>query len=142
MRPYTNDRTVNPTQKGTEMFMILIRTTFPGLYQNILNFYKALSSKNEWLLLFFDDLVIFSNFKVSRVDPANEFPCTAVPAGSLTGVSKQQLLVSCYPENVGTNPIRGDQGLQLWASAAVHKSQTQQTDFICHLSRHGVHYVT
>ena len=42
----------NPTQKDTEMFIVLVRKTCPGLYENILNFYKALSYKSEWPLLF------------------------------------------------------------------------------------------
>ena len=42
----------NHTQKVTEMFIMLIRKTCPGLYENILNFYKALSSKNEWSFFF------------------------------------------------------------------------------------------
>ena len=37
---------VNPTEKGTEKLM-LKRKTSPGLYEDILNSYKALSSKNE-----------------------------------------------------------------------------------------------
>ena len=104
---YTNDRTVNPTQNGTEMFIVPIRKTCPGLYENILNSYKALSSKHEWSLLFFDDLVIFSHFKVSRVDPGAEFPLTALSAGNLTGVSKQQPLLSCYPEKRRNQPHKG-----------------------------------
>ena len=72
------------------MFIVLIRKTCPGLYDNILNSYKAVSSKIEWSLLFFDDLVIFSHFKVSRVDPGAESPRATVSAGNLTtGVSKQ-----------------------------------------------------
>ena len=63
------------------MFIVLIRKTCPRLYKNILNSYKSLSSKNEWSLLFFDDLVIFSHFKVSRVDPGFEFPRAAVVEG-------------------------------------------------------------
>ena len=101
---YTNDRTVNPTQKGTEMFIVLIRKTCPGLNENILNSYKALSSKNEWLLLFSDDLVIFSHFKVSGVDPGAEFLCTTVAAGNLTRVPKQQPLLSCYPAKRRNQP--------------------------------------
>ena len=104
---YTIDIMVNPTQKGTEMLFVVTRKTSPGLYENIFNSYKALRSKNAWSLLFSDDLVIFSHFKVSRADPGAEFPRVAIVGGSLTGVSKQQPLLSCYPENVGTNPIRG-----------------------------------
>ena len=70
------------------MFIVLIRKACSGLDENILNSYKALSSKNEWSLLFFDDLVIFSHFKVSRVDSGAELPRTAVAAGNLTGVAK------------------------------------------------------
>ena len=36
---YMNNITVNPTQKGTEMFIALIRKTCPGLYENLLNSY-------------------------------------------------------------------------------------------------------
>ena len=72
---------------------------------------------SELLLLFSDDLGIFPHFKVRRVDSGIGFPREAVAAVSLTDVSKQQPLLSCYPEkNVGTNPIRGDQGFQLWVS--------------------------
>ena len=35
---YTNDITVNPIQKGTEVFIVVIGKTCPGLYENILNF--------------------------------------------------------------------------------------------------------
>ena len=90
------------------MFTVLIRKTCPGLYR--IFSYEALSSKNEWWLLFSDDLVIFSHFKFSRVNPGAEFVPSAVAAKNLTGVSKQQPLLSCYPKNVETNPIRGDQG--------------------------------
>ena len=38
---------VNPAEKGTEKFIMLKRKTCPGLYEDILNSYKALSSKNE-----------------------------------------------------------------------------------------------
>ena len=65
-----NNITVNRTQKGIEMFIVLIRNTCPGPYENILNSYKSLSSKNEeWSLLFSNDLVIFTHFKVSPADP-------------------------------------------------------------------------
>ena len=84
---YTNDRTVNPAQKGTEVFIVLIRKNFPGLYENILNSYNGLSSKNECPLLFFDDSVIFSHFKVSRVDPSPEFPFR----GSSSGESHRRI---------------------------------------------------
>ena len=56
---------VTPTQKRIEMFMMLKRKTCPGLYEDILNSYKALSSTNEWSLFFSDPLIIFSHFKVS-----------------------------------------------------------------------------
>ena len=59
---YTNDIKVNHTQKETDVF---IRKSFPGLYENIINSYTALSSKNEWSLFFSYDLVILSHFKVS-----------------------------------------------------------------------------
>ena len=49
---------VNPTEKGTEMFMTIKRRTFPGLYKDILNSYEALNSKNE-CSLFFSDQVSF-----------------------------------------------------------------------------------
>ena len=62
---YTNSIKVNSTQNGTEMFLMLIRKTCPKLDENILNSYKALSSKNEWSLFFFKDLVIFSYFNVN-----------------------------------------------------------------------------
>ena len=39
------------------MLMVLIRRTYPRFHANILNSYKALSSKNEWPLFFTDDLV-------------------------------------------------------------------------------------
>ena len=45
---------VIPTEKGTEKFMMLKRKTCQGLYEDILNSYKALSSKNEWSLFFCD----------------------------------------------------------------------------------------
>ena len=96
--------TVNPTQKGTEMFIFLARITCPGLYGNIVNSRTALSSKNEWSLFFFDDLVIFSRLKVSRVDPSPEFPRAAVAALNLTGVSK---IVSCYQEKRRSQPHKG-----------------------------------
>ena len=93
---------VNPTEKGTEKFMMLKRKTCPGLYEDILNSYRALSSKNEWSLIFSDQLIIFSHFKVSCIDPelrlGAEFSHAAVTAGNLTSVSKQQPLLSCYPE--------------------------------------------
>ena len=85
---YTNDITVNLSQKGTKMFIAVIRKTCPGLYENILNSYKALSFKNEWSLLFSDDLVIFSHFNVSRVDPGAEFPRGAVAGGGGGGGRK------------------------------------------------------
>ena len=44
---YTNDIKVNPTQKSTEMFIMLIRKTCPGLYENILNSYKALRTSGR-----------------------------------------------------------------------------------------------
>ena len=79
------------------MFIVAIRKICLVLHENILNSYKALSSKNEWSLLFSDDLVIFSHFKVSRVDPDHdaEFPRAAVAAENLTGVPTQQPLLSC-----------------------------------------------
>ena len=83
-----NDITVNHTQKGIEMFIVLIRNTCLGPYENILNSYKSLSSKNEWSLLFSDDLVILTHFKVSPADPGIKFPRTAVAAGNLIDVSK------------------------------------------------------
>ena len=93
---------VNPTEKGTEKFMMLKRKTCPGLHEDILNSYKAVSSKNEWSLFFSDQLIIFSHFKVSLIDPelrrGAEFSHAAVTAGNLTSVSKQQLLLSYYPE--------------------------------------------
>ena len=104
---YTNDGTVSPTQKDIEMFIVLIRKTCSGLYENILNFYKGLSSMNEWSLLFFDELVIFFHFKVGRVDRGTEFPRAAVAAGNLTGVSKQQALLSCYSEKRRNQPQQG-----------------------------------
>ena len=55
---------VNPTEKGTEKFDAE-KKNLPRLYENILNSYKALSSKNEWSLFFSDQLIIFSHFKVS-----------------------------------------------------------------------------
>ena len=63
------------------MFIVVVRKTCPGLYENILNSCKALSSKNEWSLLFSDDLVIFSHFKVSRVDRGAEFSLAAIARG-------------------------------------------------------------
>ena len=93
---------VNPTEKDTEKFMMLKRKTCPGLYEDILNSYKALSSKNEWSLFFCDQLIIFSHFKVSWIGPelrlGAEFSHEAVTTGNLTSVSKQQSLLSCYPE--------------------------------------------
>ena len=86
---------VNPTEKGTEKFMMLKRKTCPGLDEDILNSYKALSSKNEWSLFFSDQLIIFSHFKVRL---GAEFSHAAVTTGNLTSVSKQQPLLSCYPE--------------------------------------------
>ena len=62
-----NDIKVNPTQKGTKVFMMLITKTCPGLYQNMLNYYKALSSKNQWSLFFFDDLVISPTSKSAEL---------------------------------------------------------------------------
>ena len=53
---YKGDMKVNSTEKGTEKLMMLKRKTCPGLYENILNSYKALSSKNEWSLFFSDQL--------------------------------------------------------------------------------------
>ena len=84
--------------------MVLVRKMCTGLYENIVISYKALSSKNEWTLLFFDELVIFFHFEVSRVDPGAEFPPAAVAAGNVTGVSQQQLLLSCYPEKRRNQP--------------------------------------
>ena len=99
---------VNPTEKGTEKFMMLKRKTCPGLYEDILNSYKALGSKNEWSLFFSDQLIIFSNFKVSWIDPelrlGAEFSHAAVTTGNLTSVSKQQPLLSCYPEKRRSRP--------------------------------------
>ena len=93
---------VNPTEKGTEKFIMLKRKTCPGLYEDILNSYKSLSSKNEWSLFFSDQLIIFSYFKVNCLDPelrlGAEFCHAAVTMGNLTSVSKQQPLLSCYPE--------------------------------------------
>ena len=42
---YKGDMKVNPIEKGTEKFMMLKRETCPGLYEDILNSYKALGSK-------------------------------------------------------------------------------------------------
>ena len=56
---------VNPTEGGTEKFMMLKKKTCPGLYEEIPNSYKALTSKNEWSLFFSNQLIIFSHFKVS-----------------------------------------------------------------------------
>ena len=83
---------------------MLIRKACPGLKENALNSYKALSSKNEWSLFFSDDLVISPTSKSAELTSSSEFPCTAVTAGNLTSVSRQPLL-SCYPESEGTNPI-------------------------------------
>ena len=71
--------------------------------------YLSLVQENQNLVekalsVFFDDLVIFSHFKVSGVDPGAEFPRAAVAAGNLTGVSKQQPLISCYPEKRRSQP--------------------------------------
>ena len=43
---------VNPTEKGTEKFMMLKIKTCPGLYEDILKSCKVLSSKNELSLFF------------------------------------------------------------------------------------------
>ena len=40
------------------MFMTLKRKTCPGLYEDILNSYKALGSKNEWSLFSSDQYAI------------------------------------------------------------------------------------
>ena len=68
---YTNNIIeVNPTQtKKHGMFIMLRRKTCPELYGSILNSYNALS---EWSLFFSDDSVIFSYFKVSRVDKTGQ----------------------------------------------------------------------
>ena len=109
---YKGDIRVNSTQKGIEMFMMLKRKTCPGLYEDILNSCKALSSKNGgWSLFFSDQLIIFSHFKVSWVDPelrlGAEFFHVAVTAGNLTSVCKQQPLLSCYPEKRKSWPHYG-----------------------------------
>ena len=89
---------VNPTEKGTEKFMVLKRKTCPGLYEDILNSYKTLSSKNEWSLFFSDQLIMFSHFKVSWIDPelrlGAEFSYATVTTGNLTSVSKQPPLLT------------------------------------------------
>ena len=90
------------------MLIMQIRKSCPLNYENISNSHKAPSSKNEWSLLFSDDLVSFSHFKVSSVNPelrlGAEFPCTTVAAGNLTGVSKQQPSLGCYPEKRKNQP--------------------------------------
>ena len=53
--------------KGIEMFMMLKRKTCPGLYEDILNSYKALSSKNEWPLFFSDQLIISATSKLAEL---------------------------------------------------------------------------
>ena len=60
------------------------------------------------VVAFFDDLVIFFHFKVSRVDPGAEFLREAVAAGNLIGVSEEQPLLSCYPEKRRSQPYLGE----------------------------------
>ena len=49
------------------MFIMLIGKTCPRFYEIILNSYKDLRSKDEWLLLFSDDLVISSRLKYREI---------------------------------------------------------------------------
>ena len=71
------------------MFVMLITKPCSGLYENIHDSHKTLTSKNEWSLFFCYDLVIFSHFKVDpELRLGAEFPHAAVTAGNLTSVSK------------------------------------------------------
>ena len=131
---------VNPTEKGTEKFMMLKRKTCSGLYEDILNSYKALSYKNEWSLFFCNHLITFSDFKVSWIGPelrlGAEFSHAAVTTGNLTSVSKQHRCLVAIPKNVGADPIRGDKGFQLcmgfWWMILWKWGGIRAGKFICH----------
>ena len=60
-----------------------------------------------------DQLIIFSHFKVSCIDPeltlSTEFSHEAVTTGNLKSISKQRHCLVAIPKNVGADPITGDQ---------------------------------
>ena len=72
-----------------------------------------------WSLFFFDGVVIFSHFKVSRVDfelePFAAFPHAAVTAGDSQAYPSISLYLVGILKKIGTNPIRRDRGFYLWA---------------------------
>ena len=81
----------------------------------------------EWSLFFSNDLVIFSHFNVTCVDPelrpGAEFPHPTVTAGNLMSVSRQQPLFSCCPEKRRNQPHEGRSRLLFmgfWFAASTH----------------------
>ena len=53
--------------------------------------------------------------------PGTEFSDAGATVGNLTNISKKQSCLVAIPKNVGTNPIKGDQGFYLWASDVVYE---------------------